>query len=179
MSTYLEQFVSNSFFRNFPDGFIKQKIPQFPNKHEDNHQRYLNLLQIKIIIIFQPECIPNMIKRAISANKPIDHNINEVRSKQSMVPEKTVVKLSKENINTRSQSQIQTIYSVSNPNINKTKITETIPPIDVTKSSPPTSSTLIQIIIHHCKLQPKFFKALLILRVIQIFLRCLHLKINL
>ena len=37
---------------------------------------------------FQLEILPNMITRAITANRHIDHNTDEIRSVQSMITQK-------------------------------------------------------------------------------------------
>ena len=71
-----------------------------------------------------------MNKPAIQANRPLDHNIDEILSKQSIVTGKTIV----ENFRKHRPSV------VSNSNINKTETTEKKPH---TENSPPISSTLI------------------------------------
>ena len=84
-----------------------------------------------------------MIPRSIPANTPIDQNIVEMRSRQSKVIARLLVKNLKQIMKTGFQPRIQTTSFNRNPNINYTEITESILHCDVTGISPQTSSTLI------------------------------------
>ena len=70
--------------------------------------RYLHLLQIKTDSETQLEYLAITVTQAISPKGSFDDNTDEIRSKQSMVFGKTNVRNSKQNLNTGSQSQIQT-----------------------------------------------------------------------
>ena len=102
------------------------------------------LLHIKTDIIPPLKFLPIMITRAISARTPIDHIIGKIRLNQTIVTEKTIVKKSKQNKNTCSQSRAQTTSVISNSNTNNTEITESMLPSGVIESLPPASFILIQ-----------------------------------
>ena len=89
------------------------------------------------------EIPPNRITKAIIAIRPIDHNIDEIRSKQSMVTEKMSAQKLKHNASTGFQPQTQTTSGIINPNINNTETTESSSLTEVTGISFLTNSTLI------------------------------------
>ena len=86
------------------------------------------LIQINNLFVSEPDFGLNLIIRANSANRPYDHNVDEVCSNQSMVTEKIDFE--------KCQSQSQTILVSSNANINNTENTEIIPQIEGTEISP-------------------------------------------
>ena len=47
---------------------------------ESTHSRYLKLIQITTDITYLLDFYPKMTEQAISANRPIDQNIGEIRS---------------------------------------------------------------------------------------------------
>ena len=87
---------------------------------ENVHPKDPNLLQINTEIITHLEFPPNMNTRASTANGPIDHNVHEIHSVQSMITEKMSAQRSQRFTVVGFQSQTQTNSVISNPKINNT-----------------------------------------------------------
>ena len=60
-----------------------------------------------------------MITQVITANRPISHNIVQIRSDQSRITEKIKAQESQQNINADYQSQTQTFAVIFYPNMNE------------------------------------------------------------
>ena len=91
-----------------------------------------------------------MITRAITANwpkRPINHNIVEFCSFQSMTAEKFYTQKAKQKTSARFQPQSQSISVFINPNTNNNGTTENISPTAVTGNSFPTRFVRIPCII--------------------------------
>ena len=78
------------------------------------HPKYLNFFQIYTELFSQLEYQPMMTTQAITANRPIDHDIDARRSNQPMITEETIAPKSR-NVTAGLQSQTQTTSVVSNP----------------------------------------------------------------
>ena len=106
--------------------------------------RYLILLQLHPEIFSQLEVIPVMVTGAVSPNRPTDHTIDQIQTNQSMIAKTIFVTNTKQFRNIGNQFEIQTFSVISNPNTNKSEITGTIPPFEVTEILSPNSFILIQ-----------------------------------
>ena len=84
-----------------------------------------------------------MITRAITANRPIDHHIIEIRSFPSTFAVKFIAQKSNQNGSTGFQPQTQSTSVILNPKINNTETTESISPTELNRISIPTSFALI------------------------------------
>ena len=84
-----------------------------------------------------------MITRATTANRPIDHNTDEIRSNQSMVTERTDTQKSQHSISAGFQSQTQRASVLSNPKSNSIETTESIPSTKATEFSRANSTNLV------------------------------------
>ena len=126
-------------FEDFSDPFIEQKLFLFLIKFENVHPKIPNLLQINIETISHLETPAAMTTQAIPANRPIDHNINEKRSIQSMVTEKTFEKY-------QNKLLVLSLYNktsaFSKPEISKTETTECVHRTEDNVILPPKSSNL-------------------------------------
>ena len=78
------------------------------------------------------EFLPNMITRANTAKRPIDHNVDEKRSVQLMVTEKNNAQKTKQNTSAGFQPQSQTTSGNINSTANFIETTENISPTEVT-----------------------------------------------
>ena len=112
-------------------------------KDENTDPNFLNLVQNNINNISQLKLQPMMITRAITANRPINHNIDEKRSSQSMITRQFIAQVSKHRYKDDLQFQTQTNSVVSSPNINNTETRESIPHTVVLEILIPTSFTLV------------------------------------
>ena len=77
-------------------------------KSEIFRAKYPNLLQINTEYNSQLELLLNIITGAITANRPIEQNIVEIRSNQSMITEKNDAQRSQQNTSASFKSQAQT-----------------------------------------------------------------------
>ena len=84
-----------------------------------------------------------MNTRALPDNRLFDHKNYEICSIQSLITAKTIVKQSKRNSKTGFQPQTQTAFITTNPILNNTETTESLPLTEVIEVSASTSSTLI------------------------------------
>ena len=96
-----------------------------------------------------------MIILAITANRPPDHKINEIRPIQSIITEENNAQRSKQKTTAGFQPQTQTTSFYKNPTINNTETTETSSPTEVTRISIPTISALIPGITLHLHVSTK------------------------
>ena len=113
------------------------------NKTEKVHSKYYNLLQTNTEFFSQLEVFPKLITRAITANRPIDHNFDELSPVQSKITEKFIAQKLNQNTTTGFQPRTQSTSVTLNPNINNDQTTGSISPDKVTVTSIPVSSALI------------------------------------
>ena len=111
-------------FEYFPNQFIQQELFRLLIIIEIVYPNIPKLFHFKVEIRSQLEFQPIMITRAITANRTIEHYINEIRANQSKVPEKCF-RSKTIKITVGSEAQTQTNSFVSNPKNNKTETTET------------------------------------------------------
>ena len=168
--------LDQSCFKNFSNHFAEQELLLFFITTENVHPKYLNLLQNFTENISELEILPNMVTRAITANRLIDHNNDEQRSNQSMTTEKIYCSKTKTKNGAGFHSQTQTTSVILYPNLNNNETTESISPTGATGNSVRSSSTRSQVLQIHCKFLHKLFQAILIFIIIQIDLKNRHIK---
>ena len=83
-------------------------------KDENLRPNYPNIYQINTDIVSQLAYMPIMTAPATLANRPSDHNIDKIRSNQSIVTERVLVRKCKQKLFTGFQPQIQTTSVISN-----------------------------------------------------------------
>ena len=69
------------------------------------------------------EFLPNMKTRAITANRPVDQNVDEIPSFPSMISWNGFAQKSSQNNNTGFHPQTQSTTVTWNPNLNNTEAT--------------------------------------------------------
>ena len=148
-------------FKSFSNHVTEQELLPFLIKTENIHPKNFNLLKINTELFSQSELPPNMITRAITTNRPIDHNVDEMCSNQSMITEKINAQNSNQNTGSFFQSETQPTSVKINPTINNTETTENISPTEVKRSSIPTSSALIPGISKQLQVPPKTNRSIL------------------
>ena len=79
-------------FENFSNHFNEREIIPFVIGDENVHPKELKLLQINTEPLPQRVFQLKTIRQAFLVNRPIDHNIDEVHSNQSMLTEKPMLK---------------------------------------------------------------------------------------
>ena len=132
-----------SCFKNFSNHFFERKLLLLLIETESVVSKHLNLFQINAENYSQVEIFSNKITQAITANRLIDHSIDQIPSNQSMITEKRSAQKSKQKTTTNFKSQLQKASVIPIPNLKKNETTENISPTEVTWNSNLTNSTLI------------------------------------
>ena len=120
-----------------------------------------------------------MNTRAICANRPNNHDDNQLRPNQSMIIEKFTAKKSKRNDNNGLQPRSKRSSVISSPNMNTTETVPSISPTQGTAISSLASYILIPGFDTSLQLPTKPFEAVVIHKWIQFYLKCLRPKIML
>ena len=102
-----------------------------------------NLLHINTENLSQLEFQTKVITREVAANRPTDHEYDEIRPNQSMITEEIVAQKLQQKNSAGEQYQTQTSSVILNPNLSINETTEAMPPSKFTETSFPASSTLV------------------------------------
>ena len=115
----MKKTLDQSCFKHLSNLFTWQQLLPFLIITEKIHPKYSYLLRINTKNIYHLEFLPKMKTQAITANIPIGHHFDEVRSFQSMITEKAKAHRSKQNTSAGFQPQRQSvwiqIYSILKP----------------------------------------------------------------